>query len=510
MAQAPSTTRIRLNDQTYEFGLMLFNSKDTFFGINTAALVKLSIQEDSRDWFKRGYVIINNNENIIERRPNERISAAANYKFRNDGRDLLLVNIKPVYDNPSKSLEMDAFPSQGWELKYIFSIYDVEDIPGKLPNEKNIKLYFWELDYQLFAESTSVGWNSNVALYNLNPSLNGKSSVLSDNDRKIPTGLILKSLIENTLNARSGIQTFSQFWDPGASRMFYNPPTNNSAIDDLDYVFNRHVASKKFGSVDGDLPLLYRDRYTKEWTLTSLSTELSLAVASKAAGPWQLEQLFLTSSTPTGVTIPSLLKTPQSRASYLNLNLGGTSTVTNYQFVDMAAIDNAFMFINMPCASNNIRNKQFSVDYADNTVDSIKSYFQNNYVQKFSNYDAPTALLSLNKTKTENISYKETYSYGATKLERYPESRNTILKTGFFLNQCLHFTAPGTTLRRCNRFIGLDRQIGAVDADFDEKFLGQWYIIKVEHVFTANSYTNNVTAVKPHADKNTRIPDDVL
>jgi hypothetical protein len=152
MAQPPSTTKLRVNDQTYEFGVTLFNAKDTFFAINTSALVKLCIEEDSREWFKKGYLIVNNKENIIERRPNEFISSAANYKFRNDGRDLILVNIKPVYDGATDSIETDAFPSAGWELNYIFSVYDVEDIPGNKPDQKNIKLYFWEFDYQLFAE----------------------------------------------------------------------------------------------------------------------------------------------------------------------------------------------------------------------------------------------------------------------------------------------------------------------------------------------------------------------
>jgi hypothetical protein len=510
MAQPASTSKLRVNDQTYEFGVTLFNAKDTFFAINTAALVKLCIEEDSREWFKKGYLIVNNKENIIERRPNEFISAAANYKFRNDGRDLILINIKPIYDGASDSVETDAFPSGGWELSYTFSIYDVEDIPGSKPDQKNIKLYFWEFDYQLFAESSSTGWSTNKALYSLYPNLNGKSSILSDDQRKVPTGEALKSLIQNVLNVRSGTQKFNQFWDPGASKIFYTPPTNFTSIDDLDYLFNKHVASKKYGQIDGDVPLLYRDRYSKEWTLTSFANEMSLAVVGKAAGPWQMEQFYLTSSTSTGVIIPSLLKTPQTQESYLNMNFGGKSSVNNYQFVDMSALDNAFVLVNTPCASNNIKDKQFNLEYVDNTVDNIKTYFQDNYIQKFSNNKAPTALLSLNKTKTQNVSFRQPYSYNSTKLERYPDARNSILKAGLFLNQCLHFTVPGTTLRKCNRFIGLDRLIGAIDADFDEKFLGQWYLVKVEHVFTQNNYINNITAVKPFADKNTRIADDVL
>jgi hypothetical protein len=119
-------------------------------------------------------------------------------------------------------------------------------------------------------------------------------------------------------------------------------------------------------------------------------------------------------------------------------------------------------------------------------------------------------MFSLNKSKTQNFAFKQAYSYGSTKIERYADSRNLILKTGFFLNQCLNFTVPGSTVRRANVFIGLDRKTGSVDADFDEKLLGQWYVLKVTHNFTQAGYTNNITAVKPHADKDIRIKEDIV
>ena len=62
------TSKIRLNNQTYDFSLVLFNPQDSgiVFPFNTAAIVSLSIEEDSREWFKRGTLIVNNQENIIE------------------------------------------------------------------------------------------------------------------------------------------------------------------------------------------------------------------------------------------------------------------------------------------------------------------------------------------------------------------------------------------------------------------------------------------------------------
>jgi hypothetical protein len=506
------TTKIRLNNQTYEFGMALYNPQDNgiVFPFNTAALVSLSIEEDSREWFKRGTLVVNNNENIIERRPNERSNPAANYKFRNDGRDILVINIKPIIDTED-TLDTEPFPSEGWELRYLFSVYDTEDIPGNSPADKILKMYFWELDYQLFVESTTSNWDTNRVLYDLYPNLNGRSSVLSDEQRKVPTGLALRGLIKHILDKKSDTQRFSDLWDPGSSKIFYTPPTNNNSIDDLEYLFHRHVASKTYGQIDGDVPLLYRTRYNKDWVLTSLASELSFAVDNDtSAGPLQLEQFYISSTTDTGVIIPSLPKTPQTNRSTRNLNLGYLSDINNFRFVDMAAMDNAFTLISLPCASNSIKNKTFNVDVEDTNIENVKEYFQNNYVKRFLNNKNPTALISLNKSKTQNFNYKQPYSYGSSKIDRFPDARNAILKSGFFLNQCLNFTVPGSTIRKSNVFIGLDRRTGAVDADFDEKLLGQWYVIKVVHNFTQGGYNNTFTCVKPHADRDIRIKDDVV
>jgi hypothetical protein len=139
----------------------------------------------------------------------------------------------------------------------------------------------------------------------------------------------------------------------------------------------------------------------------------------------------------------------------------------------------------------------------------MKSFFQKNYVDRFKVNTKPKALLTLNKSNTENTSIETAFSYGTEKLDRYPDARNAVLKSALFLNGCLNFTVPGSTFRRSNVFIGLDRVSGAIDADFDEKLLGQWFAIKVTHEFTNTSYNNNITAVKPHSDKDIRIQDTV-
>ena len=175
----------------------------------------------------------------------------------------------------------------------------------------------------------------------------------------------------------------------------------------------------------------------------------------------------------------------------------------------MSAVDNTNLIVNTPCFSNRIGRKQFNMDFKDNTVESVKDYFKNNYVSKFKFNETPGALFTLNKTKSQSITVNTTYSYGANKIDRYPEARNMILESSLFLNECLTFTVPGSTFRQANVFIGLDRPMGSIDSDFDEKFLGQWFVTRVEHNFSQNGYTNTITAIKPYASKDLRIDDEV-
>ena len=503
--------RLRLNNQDYEIIVTLYNTQGIAFPINAAGISSLVIEESTLNWFKRGYIILENNENVIERRPNEFFSKDTNYKFRNDGRDLLTVNIKPVVENEKSPLSnKDAFPADLWNLDYIFSVYDVEDIAvGPTTQKKYFKLYFWEADCQIFNETT-VNWNTNNVLYQTHPELRGKSAYIDDKARKVPTGLAIQDLIKITLEPKVGDQKFASDWDPGSSNIFYNPATNNFAQIDLDYLLQRHVSSSTSGNIEGDVPVLFRDRYTKTWSLQSVSKLMSLAVKNqKTAGVLQFEQFLIASSNANSVIIPSLRHTPQDPSGGRNIYMGKNSDIANFQFVDMASVDNTFVFISKPCASNTTRKKQFNLDFQENDMENVKTFFQKNYVDRFKANTKPKAMLTLNKSKTENTSIETTYSYGAESLDRLPDARNIILKAALYLNGCLNFTVPGSTFRRSNVFIGMDRVTGAIDADFDEKLLGQWFTIKVTHEFSQTGYTNNITAVKMHSDKDIRIQDDV-
>ena len=499
--------RLRLNNQDYEVSITLYNTQGIAFPINASSILSLIIEESTHEWYKQGSIVLQNGYNVLEKRPNEFTPPELNYKFRNDGRDLLFVNIKPVVE--TNFIEQDVFEPSFWNMKYIFTVYDTEDIPGNEPREKNLKLYFWETDYQ-FCTEINANWSTNEVLYELYPEYNGRSSQLPDLKRRVPTGLAIQSLIKYALNNKLSTQKFSEKWDIGASKIFYTPTVESVVSTSLDFLVKRHVCDTKEGENSGDVGILFRDRYDKTWNLLSITSLLDKAVNnSRLAGDYQLEQFYISSSEANSVIIPSVPYTPPDPTGRRNITMGQLSTVNNYQFVNMSAIDSNTMLVNTAVCSNHIGRKEFVMDLKENTIENVKNYFQQNYISKFKYALNPYALLALNKNKTEGITINTAYSYGETKIERYPEGRNVMLESGLFLNECLTFNVPGSTLRQVNRFIGLDRPTGNIDNDFDEKFLGQWFVTRVVHEFTQTGYTNTITAVKPYASRNLKIDDEV-
>lgn len=487
------TNAIYFNNQKYIFDLTLVNSDGSIFPINTANLVNLQIIDDGLMWYKTGSITIRNPDNIVERRPDSTVPLDANYVFRNDGRDLLTVRIVPVLDDHSNA---DLSPAD-YNMEFVFAIYDKKDLlVGNTTRDKLLQLFFWELDYQIFYE-TNIDWSTNFLL----PS-NVIPSLVSDESRKVPTGAAIKNLIQFVL----GDAKFSNSWDNGSSKIFYNSLANNNAIDDLEYLLYRHTSQKTSNQQGGDPCLLYRDRYTKTWYLQSYSDIFNQAIQQRVAGPLYKENFLLAGSSQNNDSnIPALPQTPPSRNIIYSSAIN--SVISNYQFEDVSPNINTNYFVNYPCYSNDLKSKTFRVDFAENTAESVKNYIQKTYVDRFG--PNATAAITLNKTKKDGNIIEQAYSFQKDKTARYADGRNLLLKSMLFLNQALVFTAPGTTYRRSNTFVGVNRNQNTIINNFDNKLLGQWFVNKVIHNFTDEEYNTTMYSVKLHTNDRMPISDDV-
>jgi len=71
-----------------------------------------------------------------------------------------------------------------------------------------------------------------------------------------------------------------------------------------------------------------------------------------------------------------------------------------------------------------------------------------------------------------------------------------MLFDSIFLNQSISFQCLGLTLRTPGKFIFIDR-LGAGEKNaFDDRFLGQWLITHVSHLFTQETYVTEVVGNK--------------
>jgi hypothetical protein len=75
-------------------------------------------------------------------------------------------------------------------------------------------------------------------------------------------------------------------------------------------------------------------------------------------------------------------------------------------------------------------------------------------------------------------------------------SHNQMLLDSVFLNQSVSFQTFGLTLRSPGKFIFIDRIDSGDSNPFDDRFLGQWFLTDVSHMFTQETYITEVIAVK--------------
>jgi len=103
-------------------------------------------------------------------------------------------------------------------------------------------------------------------------------------------------------------------------------------------------------------------------------------------------------------------------------------------------------------------------------------------------------LLNLNQSKQNGSILKNVLVTS----EFFPPNyaANKMLKDALFLNEAISFDTFGLTLRTAGKFIFIDKPNSSTSNPFDDKFLGQWLTVKVNHIFRTDGYVNNICAIK--------------
>lgn len=562
-----ATFDTKFNQVNHEFEIYLDNGVDSQrYPINPNSIVNLTIEDTLADWIVRGSLAFSYNPESgsgkIQKSTGNNKNATTGvtgtktkpfFSFRNDGYDFLRIRIKPkiTSNNASSIPTLKITDPVAWSLSYHFSIYDMEDIdlPPGAQNQasatiKCLKLYFWDSWYQKMLTNTLAYSTA------LSPLASPQADIqqgIYDNPGVISTGQAMKEIIYLSLSPNSSQQNYSQGidsaaldpklkinyrpigndWEEGAAKIFYTSPTGTTAFESLMYIYDKHVSNEKVsvapnvspprggrqGTSLNDYSILLKDRGPTEhdvgiFSLKPVSSYFKKAgKAANQPGDYQIEHFFLQSYANIGA--PEASKTLRAPVSRENSDVKDFkslkySTITNYRFVDIAALTNSTAFVTTPIYSFDFKNRTFNVEFQNNSVNAARDFMNRKYITEL--YKANTStndlkklfLISLNDEKRDK-NIKPAFSlYGDNLAIRQSAGLQKLLYIGLFQNAAINFRALGLTNREPGRFIAIDKTEGVDRGDFQDKFYGQWFVINVKHVFESEIYYNDITAVKIH------------
>lgn len=542
---------IQIRDQLFYIEVWMYNEIDGFdpLAVPFMFIEGLAIEESLMSWVTKGWIVLSNDFELFERgaavqsikpkdtSPTQSKKFDAPYMFRNDGRNRLSMKIYPiVYPNgkPPETITSDTIlPKEQWEMNFDFVIYDIEDIDTQSASKKLKKLYFWDERYQIMMER-NLDWST--ALYSNTKAGTGTFNP-TDIQRTMTCSNALKSIIRAAASDDStpenpkimvGNSDGPKFidvpnillsniddskWDEGHadSIVFYTSPANSTVIDDISYIMENMKAS------DGSPVFLELDRQSRKWNLLPLSYFFKESYTNQIerilivdnlidAPPPDQKNVSEDGANNTNTSTPYI-----GRAKYdirneesliQNFQSNVASRITNYKFSPMVSADDMNL-ANSPVHNYNFATGEYTTSFYGNTLSDVNSKIreiaqgnsdsQGLYSLSTANRDGQI-LMNINKTKAAGLMTNNNFIARSF----FPSDISSLkmLKDFVFLNETLYFSTMGLTLRTPGKFLFVDREFSSNKNPFDDRFLGQWMIVKCIHLFTKTSYTTDVVATK--------------
>lgn len=503
-----SLTKINGND--YVFCVMLINSNGESIRLPNKFIRNLVINDNILSPFSSGAIILDNRLDTLE---NFHISSIlpgmtetdrpVSFKFNNDGYDLAVVKIKPIFSNPAAPPGIDEkmFPEEVWELSYIFTVYDEDEQEITTSVDKKYKiLHLRDFKEQILSQ-TYLNWSTSHLQKELDISERDLTQS-SNSNRSIYTGVCIKNIIEKTFKDKKFLNEkikneFEDDWENGGTKEFYSSPVNNSAIDDIEYFLDRTCSAEIF-----DNCLLRYERH-KKWSLRPISNYFKRAVKKSEKKPGDFHIDILPVADQKGPDDPlnfGVIRGLTRNSFNLKMDVNQLAGLANYSFSSTTTRDSIEELISAPVHSYNIRNKTFGLDVEDNHIDEISKKFQEYYVKRMYG-EKPSLILPYSEDKKTNRLINNQFSGSSNPVKRMLVGRNRVLEKLLSLNSGLSFSMDGLTYRRAGRFMSIISTQNVPDVPFQDIFQGEWLITNVTHTFTGGVYKNNITCVKPYSFK---------
>jgi hypothetical protein len=502
-----------IDGKNYFFRATMYNPDGIAVDIQKSAIKELYIANNVWNPFMDGYIIIKNDEDIIERFKNDPsqkeffpdFSVLRGYRTRGDARDLLLLTIVPIINNSNPFDVSNEKFNKEFAFRYIFALENEDNVSDKEGKCKKYDLI--DYDQEFFQERQSFLSSSRF--------VDGEISNLSNEDRATYTGKLLKNIIADILGRDSiatdinkDIET-TPYFENGISKIFYSSPITNTVMDDITYIADLHVSADSQNSFS----FLDKDKWSGEYSLESMASKFKKAYIKgfpyDQGGEYFIENLTITGGQSTSnVSLNDIRKPLQA------LELGETSDIREVNFFNSPGgiwqqkIKSTFVH------QYDFDEKKFSINGSDGNILNVKADFKEMYVDTMKGKDQlPAANFITNITQKLNYASKNVFAT-YPKFESYSHlsfGRNQLLRDALALNLGVEIIVGGSMHRDTSKFISVDRRGEYIDNDFDNKFLGIYYIIGIEYHFIDDTdFVNKIIAVKTYDFTDLKFNENVL
>lgn len=504
----------KIDNQYYYIRAVLINPDGERLDLSKGAFYNIELKDDLFDPFLKAEIILYNDNNTIERTVPTDLNIQSGFTFRGDGRDILFLEIIPLKDTTKEyNLEESKEYNQVFSLRNLFSVIEDTDVIIEGATYKKLKLY--DIDERKLLEK-NVYLNSVETLdYNVkNNTLSGVPLFNLDNDeRSNNTGIMIRELLKFTLNqndddifymnpSSDGNKSYIDF-ENGITKINYNSNTYKKGIDDLKYLYNLHASNAD----SKDFSILKKDYFTGKYTLINGKSFFDRAYDKNTgkSGPYTIERINISGagSSKTGNSgLPAADSTPEfnEKSQALNARFFNTSFDILNQKINTKIVH-----------EYDFENKKFNIMQQDSNVNNAKNKFNENYVKNMKGLRSPYPSLINTNLKKLNFNYENVYNlYGENENVRLGMGLNKLLKSSIITNLGTEITLKGQLFRRAGKFISLVRASKDPKNNFDDRFLGTYFIINVEHSFVKDDiYINKIYAVKTYYFDNLKFNEDL-
>ena len=505
-----------IDNEKYIFKVTLFNPDGDLIALTKSTVLELNLFDNIFDPWLRGTIILDNTDDAVERFVSTPEDSEftdkkdqKGYTVRGDGRDLLKIEILPIDGNKQDYNAKNDEYNKIFAIKYIFCLEDEEslDYKGKAAKKYTI------IDYDLQVLKERKGFFTSADVIKENT---GIVTQISNKDREVPTGKCLKHIIKRGLSDKLSIKTdvdvetgeeVTPFFEDGLSRIFYSSPADNTSYDDLIYILQRHVSS----DTKNDFSFLKKESFTGEYTLQG-AFDIFKAAYKPDTGKTGVR--FLENFTVTGASRESnsVIEKEQKKPDNA-LEFGEKSEILDYKFFNTASRIRREKIKTYITHSYDFNKKEFNINMEDANIDTVKNVFTDNYVSVMKGKDkAPYPNFIINGMQRDNLAYENVFSeYGDNPDLRKSYGINKLLKNALVTNMGVEIMVKGQLQRKSGRFFSIDRAGDYIDNPYDNKLLGIYFILDVQHLFIDDvNYLNKLIAVKTYHFDNPKYKEGII